>query len=139
MIKNIFVALIFVSVALTGCGKSSSRIDDARAYLNEMTAVQNEYANALEKAKDSKEVVAAINAFGDKMTGLAARGKELEKKHGEMNDADKNPELKAEFEKFKSAAERASLVSMGVIKKYMKDQDVTKAMMEMRKKMQGAM
>ena len=73
------------------------------------------------------------------MVKLADRGKELEKKHGDMKDADKDPQLKAEFDKLKAATEKMSKVNMEITKKYMKDQSVMQAMMNLGKKMQGKM
>ncbi len=135
MIKKISIITVFLSLVFNGC--AGNKIADAKAYLSEMTKVQNDHAVALEKAKDSKEVVAAINAFGEKMVKLAVKSKELEKKHGDLKDAGKNPELKAEFDKLKAATEKMSNVNLEITKKYMKDQAVMKAMVDLGKKMQS--
>ena len=85
MLKIIFTIPIFLSLVFIGCGKSDvNKIADAKAYLAEMTKVQNDHTAALENAKDSKELVAAINSFGDKMVNLSVKSRELEKKYGNI-------------------------------------------------------
>lgn len=98
-------------LTIVGCGKSSYQKN--AEYAEEMIAVMNDYAEALESVKDTESAKAAaskIDAATTRMEELLAKKDSIPKvtqSDKDRLDKEYNPKLRAASERMKKAAETA--------------------------------
>jgi hypothetical protein len=136
MLKKILVISVMALFVITGC--KMNKYADVKEIFNEMIKIQEVYIAALEKAKDAKEVVAAMDAFGDSMVKEMPKIKELDKKYPELKNEKTPPkEIEAEYKKLQEVSEKLGKVSTDVMMKNAKDPEVMKAAQRMGEKMKA--
>jgi hypothetical protein len=117
------------------------RYADARAYLWEAISVYDAFVNGIAGAGSAEDVAAAMNTFTGRILPLAARGKELDRKHPELKLKDsRNPpaELAEEMRMFEELTRRLMAKSvMDKLMKYASDPLVQKAQRDMAEKLKN--
>jgi len=136
---TLIVFSMVAALIIAGCSKGGGKIDEVRAFINEVITFQKEYADELENAKDGSEVARVIRTFIDRGIRLKTRGDEHTKKYTDFQNLQSDPALADEFQKLRNENERMSKINIDITNKYLKDKEVMKAIMEMSKKMQGGM
>jgi len=133
--------LVFLAVVLffTACG-SSGKYGDVKKFIDDMLSAQEDYIVSVEKAQRVDDVVKAINVFGDRFQVIARDADDLKTKYPDIVKWDKEPpaELKAHFKKIEESNKKfQSIFTNNRIRKFMMDKKVTKAFMDLAKKLQN--
>lgn len=136
MVKKVFALSVLALFVVTGCNKAE-KYADVKSAMNDIIKLQENYIGSLEKAKDSKEFIAAVKTFGEGMEKLMPKMKELDKKYPEMKNQKEPPaELKPLVEKVEAVSKKMMEVQPAIMTKYMKDKTVQDALKEFAEKMQ---
>lgn len=125
--------LVIAAVACGGGGKYAS----AKALMGKQISIINRYADAMDKANNAQEVVAALNAYAADTKDLIPDMKKFQEQFPEMKDQAEAPaELKPEMDKMQEAMGRMMTASMKAAQ-YMQDPAVQAAQKKLGEAMAG--
>lgn len=132
-ISGILGWCLFVSLGLAACG--SGKYGDVKAVMDAQARVMENYIDALARARNTQDVVAAIHDFTRKMKELIPDIKKTLKKYPELSERLNPPEeLKAQTAQMRELSARLQATTMKTMP-YMQDAEVQAAMQEQRKVM----
>ncbi|MCJ7524879.1 MAG: hypothetical protein MUP71_06595 [Candidatus Aminicenantes bacterium] len=133
MLGLLVVLMIVGGVACGGGGKYAS----AKALMGKQISIINRYADAMDKANNAQDVVAALNAYATDTKDLIPDLKKFQEQFPEMNDQAEAPaELKPEMDKMQEAMGRMMTASMKAAQ-YMQDPAVQAAQKKLGEAMAG--
>lgn len=125
------VTVCLFLVGLIACG-GGGKYADAKAAMEEMTDLMDEFGNSLEKANDGKTVAAAIEKFTDRFQNVQKKMEELSKKYPDLKDQKDIPEeLKETMTKLDAASQKMGTM-MAKIFQFASDPEVAKAFEKMK-------
>ena len=123
MVGLVVVLMIAGGVACGGGGKYAS----AKSLIGKQISIINSYVDAMEKAGNAQDVVAALNAYTADMKDLIPAMKKFQEQFPEMKDQKEPPaELKPEMDKMQEVMGRMMTASMKAAQ-YMQDPAVQEA------------
>ncbi len=137
MIKKTALLSISAIIILFGCSKAKDEYSDIKRVMRDGITINTSFADSMEKAKNGKDVAAAIDNYTAGMKKLVPMMKNMDMKYKSMNL--KNPE-KAPAE-LKSLVKDNNKVTKRMIKalsglvEYANDPDVRKAQEKFQKVM----
>jgi len=137
MIKKVLYLMIATSFLFVGCGPHG-KYADAKQYMKKMAKVMNKYADSLENAKESKDVVKAINEYSEELTDVINEGKKFSEKYPELNKMSKeeNDKIFSEENKLLETATKKMVKSnMKLMQKFYSNKDVMGALEKLNKNM----
>jgi len=133
MLGLLVVLMIVGGIACGGGGKYAS----AKALMGKQISIINRYADAMDKANNAQDVVAALNAYAADTKDLIPDLKKFQEQFPEMNDQAEAPvELKPEMDKMQEAMGRMMTASMKAAQ-YMQDPAVQAAQKKLGEAMAG--
>lgn len=125
--------LVIAAVACGGGGKYAS----AKALMGKQISIINRYADAMDKANNAQDVVAALNAYAADTKDLIPELKKFQEQFPEMKDQAEAPaELKPEMDMMQEAMGRMMTASMKAAQ-YMQDPAVQAAQKKLGEAMAG--
>ena len=125
LIMVVVVCLFFMGLFACGGG---DKFAEARATMEEMIDLMNNFGDAIEKAEDGKAVVAAVENFADKFRSLQKKMKEQGKKYPELNDKQNIPQELKDLEVKLDEAGKKMIGAMAKIGQFVSDPEVAKAL-----------
>ncbi|PKL37961.1 MAG: hypothetical protein CVV44_12395 [Spirochaetae bacterium HGW-Spirochaetae-1] len=126
--KKVLLLCIITFIACMGCNKSE-KYADVRAYISDMEAYLNQYADTMARAENAGDVARAIDQYIVKMTEFAERSSSLAKKYPELARDEIPGELKADFERLNETANALPDKISEPLEKYMSDPLVLNAIL----------
>ncbi|HUV79041.1 MAG TPA: hypothetical protein VMW06_13405 [Desulfobacterales bacterium] len=133
LVGLVVVLMIVGGIACGGGGKYAS----AKALIGKQISIINRYADAMEKADNAQDVVAALNAYAADTKSLIPDMKKFQEQFPEMKDQTEPPaELKPEMDKMQEAMGRMMSASMKAAQ-YMQDPAVQEAQKKLGEAMAG--
>jgi hypothetical protein len=128
MIKKSFLLISIILVACTGCSRGA-KYADVRAYIGDMEAYLNSYADTMSRAENAEDVARAIDQYIVKMMEFADRSSALAKKYPELARDEIPAELKEDFERLNKTANALPEKIAEPLQKYMSDPMVLNAIL----------
>ncbi len=137
MSKKLIALPILLAFVAFGCGKAN-KYADVKEVLTDTVKIQETYISAMQKAANAGDVIAAVKGFGEGMSKLLPKVKELDKKYPELKDKKDIPaDLKPLMDQIEANNKKLEEAAKPIMAKYMKDPNVLKAMAEMGKSLGG--
>jgi predicted DNA-binding protein (UPF0251 family) len=123
------ITLAVFIVAFVACSGSGQYAAEKKL-MKQASDVMGDFISGMEKADNAKEVASVLNTFADKMTGLAPKMKEMEKKYPKIEEA---PEELSVMMKDIEAMQQKMMGAMMKIMQYQDDPDVKAAQEKLEK------
>jgi hypothetical protein len=136
MKTTVRLVLVLMISAAIGCG-GGGKYAQAKKLINKQVEIMNDYATAMEKAENAKDVAAALNAYAAGTADLAPDMKKFQEEFPGMKDQAEPPaELKPGMDKMQQVMGRIISASMKAAR-YMMDPAVQEAQKKLGEAMSG--
>ncbi len=131
-IYGIFTSILLTAFLISGCGSDGS--SKAESIIKDQTSVTEDYVNSLSSAKNSQDMVAAIEQYTEGMKKLIPKLKEFQKKYPEYQNGKVPESVEADMKKLEEISAKLPGAMMKTAS-YMMDGEVQAAMQKMGEEM----
>jgi hypothetical protein len=122
----IVIMLLFI---ISGCG--GKKYQDVHELIIEMTMLEEKYFKIIPGISGKRDIITELEKYSEERYIILVKGKKIYDKYPELNDQHNLPgDLKALIDKYRVARDKQILAAEPILKKYKKDPDVKKAIMQ---------
>lgn len=130
MREGMVCVVIALLLVLTSCG--GGKYADIKSAMNDQARAMEKFSVEIDKAENSKQVVAALDKFGAQMEKFAKQFPKLQEKYPELKDKQNPPEeLKETTAQMEGVAQKFMGAMMKVAREYGDDPQVQEKLQQM--------
>jgi hypothetical protein len=133
MIKFRIIILILCAIIIPICVFAETDYSDARAALNQIITIQEKYIRSVKNSLKSNDIIDALKAFGDDLSSIYPKIKEIDKKYPALGDGKKMipADVNVLLKNSQKVSERLGQMTLLMIYRYSYSPEVKKAIAEL--------